>query len=578
MDKTPKVNPEQARQVADKDSVARIMSPEEPTIRVMSDPIGHRSSIDQTYASTGDASVASVSHITNGLHEAEASRARMIGLVYSVIGVTTLVWLPLLGGHVEGRTPILGSVLLAMVAMSLWVWYRSKDPVCYTKRLFRTYGAVAVVTSITALYFLGPFSPTALAITLGISFFGQSRDKLGAWAICLSAIFLSFVLLGGVLIGLFPDVGVFQGYDAGVSAMSFMTLMVPLVLLVTLFQARWGRGAVEDAMSSAVSAVMDINLKNVQLEEAQAELARVFGDDGLAGRLTGQDVGAYRLGPLLGRGASGEVYDAVKRTEGTRAAIKLLNSADAHRPEAVARFHREGELSANVHSPHVVKVFQYDQAQDGMLYIAMERLDGSDLAALLRSKGRLSLRSCRNLLRDVCRGLTAAHAVGIVHRDIKPHNIFLHRISESKRVWKVLDFGVSKWLASNATLTQGGAIVGTPRYMSPEQARGEKLDYRSDIYSMGSVLYRCLTGNPPFKMGGYEAIGAAAFRRPVRPREFVPDLDRQIEAVLALAMAPKPEDRPSTPEELYGIFASAAEGTLDANRWSRARQIPWRQH
>ncbi len=577
MDKTPKVNPEQTRQVADKDSVARIMSPEEPTIRVMSGPIGHRSSIDQTDASTGDASVASVSHITNGLHEAEASRARMIGLVYSVIGVTTLVWLPLLGGHVEGRTPILGSVLLAMVAMSLWVWYRSKDPACYTKRLFRTYGAVAVVTSITALYFLGPFSPTALAITLGISFFGQSRDKLGAWAICLSAIFLSFVLLSGVLLGLFPDVGVFQGYDAGVSAMSFMTLMVPLVLLVTLFQARWGRGAVEDAMSSAVSAVMDINLKNVQLEEAQAELARVFGDDGLAGRLTGQDVGAYRLGPLLGRGASGEVYDAVERTHGTRAAIKLLNSADAHRPEAVARFHREGELSANVHSPHVVKVFQYDQAKDGMLYIAMERLDGSDLAALLRSKGRLSVRSCRNLVRDVCRGLTAAHAVGIVHRDIKPHNIFLHRVSESKRVWKVLDFGVSKWLASNATLTQGGAIVGTPRYMSPEQARGETLDYRSDIYSMGSVLYRCLTGNPPFKMGGYEAIGAAAFRRPIRPREFVPDLDRQIEAVLALAMAPKPEDRPSTPAELQKMFSSAAEGTLDTQLWSRARQIPWRQ-
>ena len=501
----------------------------------------------------------------------------MIGLVYSVIGVTTLVWLPLLGGEVEGRIAILGSVLLAMVGTSLWVWYRSKDPTKYTKRLFRTYGAVAVVTSITALYFLGPFSPTALAITLGISFFGQSRDKQGAWVICLSAIFLSFVLLSGVLLGLFPDVGVFQGYSAGASAMSFMTLMVPLVLLVTLFQARWGRGAVEDAMSSVVTAVMDINLKNVQLEEAQAELARVFGEDGLAGRLTGKDVGAYRLGPLLGRGASGEVYDAVERTNGTRAAIKLLNCADAHRPEAVARFHREGELSANVHSPHVVKVFRYDQAKDGMLYIAMERLDGADLAALLRSKGRISVQSCRTLVRDVCEGLTAAHAVGIVHRDIKPHNIFLHKVSASKRIWKVLDFGVSKWLASNATLTQGGAIVGTPRYMSPEQARGETLDYRSDIYSLGAVLYRCLTGNPPYKMGGYEAIGAAAFRRPVRPRDFVPDLDRQIEAVLALAMAPHPNDRPSNPAALEKIFSSAAEGTLNADLWTRARQIPWRQ-
>jgi len=347
-------------------------------------------------------------------------------------------------------------------------------------------------------------------------------------------------------------------------------------LLVTLLQARWSRRAISGAMESAVLAVMDVNRKNVQLAEARAELERLFGDGGLSGRQSGQTIGKYALGPLLGSGSSGEVYDAVNPSDHSRAAVKLLNCPDAHHPSMIARFEREGIIAKGIRSPHVTEVYAYGKSKQGHLYIAMERLEGSDLAAILRNRGRISRRAAHRLVQHVCAALTAAHDQGVIHRDIKPHNIYSHMESGGRRVWKVLDFGISKWLAGSETLTQAGHVVGTPRYMAPEQARGQDLDTRSDLYSLGAVLYRCLTGRPPSDRAGWDAIAAAAYVRPIRPRELAPDLDRQIESVLAVAMAADPKGRFATAAEFAQAYDRAYRGELDKAFMLRARKTAWR--
>ena len=539
--------------------------------RAPSNPI----SVDHSNLDRRPESAVTVSHIQLSLHEAEAIRASNIGLIFSVICLVTLAWLPFLDSGHSGHSLIFASTLFVFALTGLGVWRVAKNPKKYDRNVFRIFGIVGVVACVNALIYLGPYSPTALAITLGISFFGQGADRRGAVLICSAAIILTLALFIGVLTGRIQDIGVFTGNNAGASAMLFMTLMVPMVLLVTFAQATWSRDAVENAMGSVASAVMDINLKKVQLEEAQAELERIFGDEGLSGRLTGQSISDYRLGPLLGRGASGEVYDAVEQKSGKRSALKILNTSDTQNEAIVSRFKREAQIARQIRSPHVTQVYEFGQDTDGTLYIAMERLDGHDLAAILRRRGRLSVRACHRLVHHICRGLTAAHEQGVIHRDIKPHNLFAHRESSTRNVWKVLDFGVSKWTTGAETLTHAGCVVGTPRYMAPEQARGHELDHRTDLYALGAVLYRCLTGAPPFQGSGFNAVAAAAYQRPTRPQVVAPDLDGQISDFLSIAMAPDPVDRFSTAGQLADAFDQAYRSALPSDIVSAARRIEW---
>ncbi len=555
----------------------RPASVDEATVRIESNAPVSRYSVEDAGLGNASAMGESVTHVAQGLHDAEASRASTIGLIFALISFVVLVWTPFLGHPDDGRALIFGVILGVHSASSLGLWFVARRPASYTPIIFRAYGAVSVITAFAALVFLGPFSPTALVITLGISFFGYGKDRVGAWAICLSAIGLALLLLLAIVSGLVEDIGIFRGAEAGRSAMLFMTLMVPLVLMVTLIQAGWSRSAVELAMSTSVSSALDIKLKNVQLEEAQAELDRVFADGGLAGLHTGSKVSRFRLGPLLGRGASGEVYDAIDVDRGERAAVKILYRADANVPALVARFRREGEITRALRSPHIARLLEFGKQDGDLLYLAMERLDGSDLAAILRRRGRLSVRSCRRLCREVCDGLSVAHAAGVIHRDVKPHNLFLHQDYNGAGSWRILDFGVSKWISGSETLTQVGGVVGTPRYMSPEQANSLQLDERTDIFSLGGVLYRCLTGSPPFKSGGFAAVAEAANRRPERPRHLAPDLDRQVEAVLAIAMAPRAIDRFANCQEMSEAFDDAFERRLSKELYARGRAIPWRK-
>ena len=211
--------------------------------------------------------------------------------------------------------------------------------------------------------------------------------------------------------------------------------------------------------------------------------------------------GTYVIERLLGEGGMGAVYVAHEERLGRRVAIKVLLSAVADNPEAVARFEREARSAAALQSDHVTRVLSVGQLASGAPYIAMELLEGEDLATLLAKRGALAPLEVVELMLPVCEALTEAHALGIVHRDLKPANIFLARRPTGATTVKVLDFGISKsaTASTSPTLTKTTAVMGTPMYMSPEQLKEAKsVDGRADVWALGVVMYELLAGGPPF--------------------------------------------------------------------------------
>ena len=214
--------------------------------------------------------------------------------------------------------------------------------------------------------------------------------------------------------------------------------------------------------------------------------------------------GRYRLTRKLGAGGMGSVWLAYDLSLDTKCALKLVDDDKAKSEEVRVRFQREAKAAAQLRSPHVVDVFDHGD-WSGVPYIAMEFLDGEDLGQRLQRLGRLDPGSTYRVISHVARALTRAHAIGIVHRDLKPENVFLVR-GDDEEIAKVLDFGIAKHdaysLQDKATKT--GSFLGTPYYVSPEQARGKSTDYRSDLWSLAVIAFECLTGRPPFQA---EALG-----------------------------------------------------------------------
>ncbi|MCP4804184.1 MAG: serine/threonine protein kinase [Proteobacteria bacterium] len=502
-----------------------------------------------------------------GTASEEAARARNIGVVFTIIGLVTAIWAPLLDGE-PALKPVVAGVMLLFTAASAWTAGQASSD-RYSLAGFRIYGAIAVLASTMCLIYLGPFSPTAQAVTLGIAFFGQGSDRVGAWAICVSSIVLYVALFAVVIAGVVPDVGVFRGDEAGLGGRLFMMVVAPLVLVVTLSQARTARVALSGAIEKVVDAGLEERRRDVQLQEAQAELDRFAAQE--AGRMTSHTVGPYRLGRLLGRGGVGEVYEALDSRTTQVLAVKVLNEEFSLDENIRERFVREGEILAALDSPHVVKVFEHGVHQ-GVPYIAMEKLVGRDLAVTLRQYSRLSAEQANVLAHHCAAGLRAAHAAGVIHRDIKPRNIFLTADGN----WKILDFGVSK-LAGATTVLTVGQVIGTPHYMAPEQANGGKVDHRTDIYALGAVLYRVLTGRTPVEGRGHRALLAAAVRRPLRPRAIAPDISPEVEAVLACAMAGDIALRFESIDDMDRAMTQAVSGKLGPRWWRRAAVVKWRK-
>jgi serine/threonine-protein kinase len=277
--------------------------------------------------------------------------------------------------------------------------------------------------------------------------------------------------------------------------------------------------------------------------------------DGLIGRTLGN---RYRITSLLGQGGMSRVYQAVQAPLQRAVALKVLED-DPAEPMLQQRFLLEASATSQLTHPNTITVFDYG-ADQGLLYFAMELLRGCNLSQALRRDGPFSEARALHVLRQACRGLREAHARGLVHRDLKPSNLFLVDNADEADFVKVLDFGVVKMSGVDdvsAQLTGGGVVVGTPHYMAPEQARGLPCDARSDIYSLGVVLFQMLTGKVPFEGKSSVDVLVEHVKRPApRVGDLCPGaaVSAQLQAVVARCLAKKPEDRFADMDQLLAAL------------------------
>ena len=233
--------------------------------------------------------------------------------------------------------------------------------------------------------------------------------------------------------------------------------------------------------------------------------------------LEGQVIGGrYRLKRLLGQGGMGEVYEGEHIHITKRVAVKLLHPEISGDPEALVRFRQEAQSASSIGHENIVTIDDFGTMEDGRVYLTMEFLKGLSLAEAMLPPNSLTMVEALDVLLQVGDGLAAAHVKGIVHRDMKPENIFLTARTDGSTSVKILDFGIAKVSGTdrNESLTKTGTVFGTPHYMSPEQALGQKLDHRADIYSMGVILFELVTGQVPFRAESFMGILSQHITKP----------------------------------------------------------------
>jgi len=287
--------------------------------------------------------------------------------------------------------------------------------------------------------------------------------------------------------------------------------------------------------------------------------------------------GRFVLGEVLGQGGFGLVLAARDPLRGEDVVVKLLRPELLDDPLNVQRFFDEGRLAARLSGQHLVRVYEWGLAEDGRLFLAMERLTGRELADVLKQSGTLDPPRAIRLAEQALAGLQEAHTLGLVHRDIKPQNLFVVGEGTAAEGIKIIDFGIALDLTGQVQAAQEpGMLVGTPVYMSPEQVLGQPLDGRSDIYALAIVLYQCLSGTLPF---GGDTVMARLMARLTQPpvpllracRQPLPD---GLDAVIARALAQDPVQRQANPAEMSAGLADVRHRAGDAQRWLAS----WRAH
>jgi serine/threonine-protein kinase len=290
-----------------------------------------------------------------------------------------------------------------------------------------------------------------------------------------------------------------------------------------------------------------------------------------------RQLGQYRLTKLIGTGGMGEVYLAEHQLMKRPVAVKVIRPNRSHDPAALARFEREVRSTSRLSHWNTIEIFDYGRTADGTFYYVMEYLPGLSIAELVERHGPLPPERAVYLLQQTCDALAEAHSLGLIHRDIKPGNLFAAQRGGHFDVAKILDFGLAKrTLATTESiqLTSEGGITGSPLFMAPEQATGGEADARSDLYSVGAVAYFMLTGSPPFPGDNPIKVMIAQATQPVTPPSAVRgDVPADLEAIVMRCLAKDPNHRYQDSREL----AAALSGCECAGRWTRDHAARWWQ-
>jgi len=273
-------------------------------------------------------------------------------------------------------------------------------------------------------------------------------------------------------------------------------------------------------------------------------------------------VGKYRIDAEIGAGGMATIYRATRLHIGDVVAIKVLRSELLRDPQFAERFRREAQAAARLKHPNVVAIYDFGVAEDGVIYLVMELLEGRSLRTIIKDAGPVSTPLAAEIAREVCAALGEAHRQGTVHRDIKPANIMVESTPDGVRV-KVLDFGIASLRSGStyANLTQTGVLLGTPAYMSPEQCLGEELDGRSDIYSLGIVLFEMLCGVVPFNSPTATAVVMQHVQQEPPPLRILNiSVPPPVERAVLRALAKRREDRPQSARAFADELGAAVAG------------------
>ncbi|MCE9574700.1 MAG: serine/threonine protein kinase [Deltaproteobacteria bacterium] len=521
----------------------------------------------RTAGSRGDA-------VAQAMRDREAAAMRsFVWLVYGVVGAC-FVSLPLLAASATDRLALGACALVSLIGAFVTQRRLRRGPLGVARTAL--FGATCIIGGSAGIWFFGFYSAAPVITSLGVFFFGMQRSRLIALGFYLWTALSHGIAMLAMTFGWIEDHGVVSSAGLGERNQLVMIGLVEAVFGLVFLLARAVKRAIEDAAIQLERTTREVAAREALLDEARRELERAL-EVGGPGRFTEQRLGPWQLGVLCGRGAMGDVYEATRVGSGERAAIKLLTREGLGDKGQLRRFLRESRVASSIDAPNVVRVIDVAGEDAPVPYLAMELLRGKDLSAILRRSPRLAVADALALLDEIGRGLDALHAAGIVHRDLKPQNLFR---ADAPAVWKILDFGVSRVVDVDSSLTRGQAI-GTPAYMAPEQARGQEVDHRADLFGLGAIAYRVLTGRPAF--GGVEVphiLYSVVHAMPPRPST-VAALPRAIDDVLAVALAKRPGDRFASAGELARAVSRAMGGEVDPELAERAQRLairwPWAQ-